>query len=67
MYITVTQVSMDFILIDNGESQKKGHGTLCKIFNELEKDGYTLVGAGGSVCIHIRLYQFYESMIRFHF
>lgn len=26
-----------------------GHGTLCIIFNELERDGYIMVGAGGSV------------------
>lgn len=51
VYVTVTQVSKDFILVEKPDAQRKSPHTLCKIFNDLEKDGYVLVGAGGSVCI----------------
>lgn len=50
VYVTVTVINKDFTLIEKPDAQRPANGmSLCRIFNDLEREGYTLVGAGGAV------------------
>lgn len=48
VYVTITRYDKDFTLIETPAQQKSTKDSLCTIFNELEKDGYTLVASGGA-------------------
>ena len=48
VYVTITRYDKDFTLIETPTQQKTTKDSLCTIFNEFEKDGYTLVASGGA-------------------
>lgn len=48
VYVTITRYDKDFTLIETPAQQKSTKDSLCTIFNELEKEGYTLVASGGA-------------------
>jgi len=48
VYATVIKFGKDFTLVEKTTGQTPHRGSLCEIFNELEKDGYKLVGSGGA-------------------
>jgi len=48
VYATVIKFGKDFTLVEKPSGQTPHRGSLCEIFNELEKDGYKLVGSGGA-------------------
>lgn len=58
VYVTVTVINKDFTLIEKPDAQRPANGmSLCRIFNDLEREGYTLVGAGGAVCIRLLAFE----------
>jgi len=48
VYITIIKYDKDFTLIETPGTQKSTKDSLCTIFNDLERQGYTLIASGGA-------------------